>query len=41
MYLGKSKKIEAEEYSRNYELLWNIVEEMALLNFELLKAKKR
>ena len=39
MYLGKSKKAEAEEYSRNYELLWNIVEEMTLLNFELLKAK--
>jgi hypothetical protein len=41
MYLGKSKKVEAKEYSRNYELLWNIVEEMTLLNFELLKAKKR
>lgn len=41
MYLGKSKKAEAEEYSKNYELLWNIIEEMTLLNFELLKAKKR
>ena len=41
MYLGKSRKVEAEKYSKNYELLWNIVEEMTLLNFELLKAKKR
>jgi len=25
---------------KNYKLLWNIVEEMTLLNFELLKLKK-
>jgi len=32
--------MEAEEYVRNYELLWDIVEETTLLNFELLKSKK-
>jgi hypothetical protein len=25
---------------KNYKLLWDIVEEMTLLNFELLKSKK-
>jgi hypothetical protein len=39
MFLGKTKKAEAETYLRNYELLWDIVEEMTLLNFELLKSK--
>ena len=33
-------RIEAEEYVKNYKLLWDIVEEMTLLNFELLKSKK-
>ena len=32
---------EAEEYVNNYKLLWDIVEEMTLLNFELVKSKKR
>ena len=40
MYLRKEMRIEAEEYVKNYKLLWNIVEEMTLLNFELLKSKK-
>jgi len=31
---------EAEEYLTNYKLLWDIVEEMTRLNFELLKSKK-
>ena len=33
-------RIEAEKYVKNYKLLWDIVEEMTLLNFELLKSKK-
>jgi hypothetical protein len=40
MYLRKETRIEAEEYVKNYKLLWDIVEEMTLLNFELLKSKK-
>ena len=40
MYLRKEMRIEAEEYVNNYKLLWDIVEEMTLLNFELLKSKK-
>jgi hypothetical protein len=40
MYLRKEMRIEAEEYVKNYKLLWDIVEEMTLLNFELLKSKK-
>jgi len=40
MYLRKQMRNEAEEYVKNYKLLWNIVEEMTLLNFELLKFKK-
>lgn len=39
MYLGKQKRIEAEQYSNNYKMLWDIIEEMTLLNFELLKSK--
>lgn len=39
MYLGEKKRIEAEQYSNNYKMLWNIIEEMTLLNFELLKSK--
>jgi len=41
MYLGKQKKIEAEQYSENYKMLWNIIEEMTLLNLELLKSKSK
>ena len=40
MYLRKEMRIEAEEYVKNYKLLWDIVEEMTLLNFELLKSRK-
>ena len=40
MYLRKEIKSEAEEYVTNYKLLWDIVEEMTLVNFELLKSKK-
>jgi len=40
MYLRKEMRSEAEEYVTNYKLLWDIVEEMTLLNFELLKSKK-
>lgn len=40
MYLRKEMKSEAEEYVNNYKLLWDIVEEMTLLNFELLKSKR-
>jgi hypothetical protein len=40
MYLRKEMKSKAEEYVKNYKLLWHIVEEMTLLNFELLKSKK-
>jgi len=40
MYLRKEMRSEAEEYVKNYKLLWDIVEEMTLLNFELLKSKK-
>jgi hypothetical protein len=40
MYLRKEMRIEAEVYVKNYKLLWDIVEEMTLLNFELLKSKK-
>jgi hypothetical protein len=40
MYLRKEMRIEAEEYVKNYKFLWDIVEEMTLLNFELLKSKK-
>src|SRR4030042_6827649 len=40
MYLRKQMRMEAELYVKNYKLLWNIVEEMTLLNFELLKSKK-
>ena len=39
MYLGKSKQLEAEKCSTNYAKLWDIIEEMTLLNFKLLKAK--
>jgi len=39
MYLGEKKRIEAEQYSNNYKMLWDIIEEMTLLNFELLKSK--
>ena len=41
MYLGKQKRIEAEQYSNNYKMLWDIIEEMTLLNFELLKSKSK
>jgi hypothetical protein len=41
LYLRKQIRSEAEEYVNNYKLLWDIVEEMTLLNFELLKSKKR
>jgi hypothetical protein len=40
MYLRKEMRMEAEKYVNNYKLLWNIVEEMTRLNFELLKSKK-
>jgi hypothetical protein len=40
MYLRKEMRSEAEEYAKNYKFLWDIVEEMTLLNFELLKSKK-
>ena len=36
---GAKKRIEAEQYSNNYKMLWDIIEEMTLLNFELLKSK--
>jgi hypothetical protein len=39
MYLGKAKKAEAEKYVKNYEMLWEIVEKMTLLNFDLLRSK--
>ena len=32
-------RMEAEGYVKHYKLLWDIVEEMTLLNFELLKSK--
>jgi len=41
LYLRKQMRSEAEEYVNNYKLLWDIVEEMTLLNFELVKSKKR
>ena len=40
MYLGKAKKAEAEKYVINYEMLWEIIEEMTLLNFDLLRFKQ-
>jgi hypothetical protein len=40
MYRRKEMRGKAEEYVNNYKLLWDIVEEMTLLNFELLKSKK-
>jgi hypothetical protein len=40
MYLRKEMRSKAEEYVKNYKLLWDIVEEMTLLNFELMKSKK-
>jgi hypothetical protein len=40
MYLRKEMRSEAEEYVKNYKLLWDIVEQMTLLNFELLKLKR-
>ncbi len=40
MYLRKEMRSKAEEYVKNYKLLWDIVEEMTLLNFALLKSKK-
>jgi hypothetical protein len=40
MYLRKEMRMEAEKYVTNYKLLWDIVEEMTRLNFELLKSKK-
>jgi hypothetical protein len=39
IYLRKEMRMEAEEYVKHYKLLWDIVEEMTLLNFELLKSK--
>jgi len=39
MYLGKAKKADAEKYVINYEMLWEIIEEMTLLNFDLLRSK--
>ncbi len=38
IYLGKKRKMRAEEYSANYKKLLEIVEEMTILNMELLKA---
>ena len=35
----KMKKAEAEKYVMNYEMLWEIIEEMTLLNFDLLRFK--
>ena len=40
MYLRKEMRSKAEEYVKNYKSLWDIVEEMTLLNFELLKSNK-
>jgi hypothetical protein len=40
MYLRKEMRSKAEKYVKNYKLLWDMVEEMTLLNFELLKSKK-
>jgi hypothetical protein len=40
MYLRKEIRRKAEEYVTNYKQLWDIVEEMTLLNFELLKSRE-
>jgi len=39
MCLRKERRSEAEEYLKHYKLLWDIVEEMTLPNFELLKSR--
>ena len=38
IYLGKKREAQAKEYSANYKMLLEIVEEMTTLNMELLKA---
>lgn len=37
MYLGKSREEKAREYSQNYKMLLEIVEEMTAINMTLLK----
>ena len=37
IYLGKKREAQAKEYSANYKMLLEIVEEMTTLNMELLK----
>jgi len=37
MYLGKQREEKAKEYSQNYKLLLEIVEEMTVINMTLLK----
>ncbi len=37
IYLGKSKIKTAEKLKANYLKLWNIIDEMTILNMELLK----
>ena len=38
IYLGKSREPIAQQYSENYKMLLEIVEEMSRINMELLKA---
>ena len=38
MNLGKSREPIAQQYSENYKMLLEIVEEMSRINMELLKA---
>jgi len=37
IYLGKKREERAREYVANYRRLWEIIEEMTILNMELLK----
>lgn len=38
IYLGKSRESLARQYTNNYKILLEIVEEMTVINMELLKA---
>ena len=38
IYLGKAREPIARQYSENYKILLEIVEEMTMINMELLKA---
>lgn len=37
LYLGKSREARAREYSTNYKILLEIIEEMTIINMQLLK----